>query len=153
MKIEIEGSAILPLLVLTVALQFQMGWGMALLTSCLILLSLLVHEFGHWSIAMRHGVTVKKIGLSMLGGYTVRHYSNDRIAEIESALAGPVANLVLAMLLSSFAGEPWQFIAKINLIIGFSNLVPIPPSDGWKILKEIAMAFDVHKTHGVVPLR
>ena len=145
MKLEVQGSAFLTLTILTVALHFEMKWEMALLTSCVILLSLLLHEFGHWLIAMWHGVPVKKIGLNMFGGYTVRSYSNERVTEIQSALAGPMVNLLLAMVFSSIAGEPWQSVAKINLIIGVSNLLPIPPSDGWKILKEVGIALHVPK--------
>lgn len=61
------------------------------------------------------------------------------------ALAGPISNLMLAVLLAgvyrltqNFASEPLQTLILItgyfNLLLLFFNLIPIPPLDGSKII-------------------
>jgi Zn-dependent protease len=50
------------------------------------------------------------------------------------ALAGPVVNLVFAILFSLFDGALFNHLTFINAWLAFFNLLPIPPLDGSKVL-------------------
>jgi len=58
------------------------------------------------------------------------------------ALAGPVSNLVIALIFGllirfsvfSFLVIPFSFIVYINIFLALFNLIPIPPLDGSKLL-------------------
>ncbi len=66
-----------------------------------------------------------------------------KYAEALVASAGIFANFVLAItfafifrlgLIPSIATEPAFYIVLINILLGFFNLIPVPPLDGSKIL-------------------
>jgi Zn-dependent protease len=67
---------------------------------------------------------------------------NQRWGELLVAIAGPVSNIVIAIIfgiiirLSLFPTlvGPFIYIVLINLVLAIFNLVPIPPLDGSKIL-------------------
>ena len=74
-----------------------------------------------------------------------RNLRNPKQDMIAVGLAGPVANIILAILCTLFLRmgiiEPYTFIGKllgfgifINLLLAVFNLVPIPPLDGSRIL-------------------
>ena len=58
------------------------------------------------------------------------------------ALAGPISNLVIALIFGllirfsvfSFLVIPFSFIVYINIFLALFNLIPIPPLDGSKLL-------------------
>ncbi len=104
-----------------------------LLTMLMGIPAMLLHEFGHIAAALLCGVKVKKMGLSRTGLYTVRE-AGPRWANLCVSLAGPLFNLLLAIafreILPSFA---W-----VNLIACCYNLLPIPNSDGRRILALLA---------------
>jgi Zn-dependent protease len=91
--------------------------------------AMLLHECGHLSVALLCGVKVKKVGLSWTGLYTVRE-PGPRWANLCISLAGPLVNLVLAI----FLRDVQPFFAWVNLIACVYNLLPIPNSDGSRVL-------------------
>ena len=91
--------------------------------------ALILHECGHIAMALLCGVKVKKVGISRIGFYTVRE-SGPRLANLCISLSGPLLNLLLA---AAFQNTLPEF-AKVNLIIGIFNLLPIPHSDGSRML-------------------
>ena len=91
--------------------------------------AMLLHECGHLSVALFCGVRVKKVGLSKTGLYTVRE-AGPRWANLCISSAGPLVNLVLAIALKSVLPA----FAWVNLIAFAYNLLPIPNSDGKRIL-------------------
>ena len=139
-----------------------------------ILLALTFHEYAHGLVAYRLGdptaknagrltlnplVHLDPIGTIMLFivhfGWAKpvpvdpRYFRNPRRDMVWVALAGPVANMVIAIicgLLLQFVVntgmvKPYGFIflmiaiaVYINLILAFFNLIPIPPLDGSKIV-------------------
>ncbi len=63
-------------------------------------------------------------------------------AEARVAEAGPIANLAVAAALlvaRSYLPLPWNYIASavgnVNAWIAFFNLLPIPPLDGFKVIR------------------
>lgn len=91
--------------------------------------AMLLHECGHILVALLCGVKVKKVGLSMTGLYTIRE-PGPRWANLCVSLAGPLVNLVLAVTLR----DVQPFFAWVNLIACLYNLLPIPNSDGTRVL-------------------
>jgi Zn-dependent protease len=107
----------------------------AFVFATLLLGSLLAHEAAHTAAAIACGVRVKAIGLSAAGAYTIRSHSADRTIELLTALSGPLANLLLWVAFSGMPGVLANLLATCNLILGLSNLVPIRPTDGWRICR------------------
>lgn len=50
------------------------------------------------------------------------------------AVSGPIVNIILAYVFSSFQGLVFQQIAYINAFLAVFNLLPIPPLDGSKVM-------------------
>jgi stage IV sporulation protein FB len=92
-----------------------------------------LHELGHILAALMCGVKVKKIGLSRVGLYTVRE-PGPRWANLCVSAAGPLFNLLLAVTLREAAPT----FAWVNLMACAYNLLPIPNSDGRRILALLA---------------
>ena len=135
--LEVRPSLLVVLAVLGVCYCFQLGYLQGLLATAMIASSLLLHELGHVVVASAHGVKVKRIGFAAAGGYTVREHSGRWWVEAESAAAGPLANLVLFLLLNH-AGPMAHAVAKANLILAIGNLIPFPYSDGGRLWKAIS---------------
>ncbi|MDE1169682.1 MAG: site-2 protease family protein [Verrucomicrobium sp.] len=67
--------------------------------------------------------------------------------EILIALAGPLANLLVALLTCAVltwlipAHSPWQklayLFAYVSVFLSLLNLIPIPPFDGWTIVRNV----------------
>jgi len=104
-----------------------------LLTMFLGIPAMLLHECGHIAAAVLCGVRVKKVGLSRTGLYTVRE-AGSRWANLAVSLAGPLFNLLLAMVLRDVLPR----FAWVNLIACIYNLIPIAHSDGRRVLALLA---------------
>lgn len=70
--------------------------------------------------------------------YNPYNLKNPKKDSIYIALAGPFTNILLALLFTflyqSTLFYPFLFALRINLILAFFNLLPIPPLDGSKLL-------------------
>lgn len=91
--------------------------------------AMLLHECGHIVVALLCGVKVKRVGLCKTGLYTVRE-PGPNWANLCISLAGPLTNLVLAVSLR----EAMPTFAWVNAIAFGYNLLPIPNSDGSRVL-------------------
>jgi len=101
-----------------------------------------VHELGHGlAIWIADGV-IDQIRL-IPGGLDIRycekHFSY--AADLWIAVAGPAANLLLAMLLSPIDLPGTDLFIGLNLTLCFFNLLPIYPLDGGKILYTVMTFF------------
>ena len=112
------------------------GWRVGIVEGVLVIASLLLHEVGHMSAATILGVPVREFGLSWRGAYNRRAYAGGRRDEILISVAGPLTNLFLAfpMLYLPMVGRQ---LALCNLMLCVVNLLPIPSSDGLRILRNI----------------
>ena len=97
--------------------------------------AMVLHECGHIGTALICGVKVKKVGLSRRGLYTVRE-AGPKWSNIAVSAAGPMVNLLLAIAL----WNSLTLFAEVNLVACIYNLLPIPKSDGTRILALLSNA-------------
>lgn len=114
----------------------------------LLFLCVLLHEFGHIFAARAFGVTTPYVTLLPIGGVA----QLDRIPEEPGqefliAIAGPLVNVAIALLLVLVAGaHPHAAIdntqipmldrlAAVNLFIAVFNMIPAFPMDGGRVLR------------------
>ncbi len=123
------------------------GWWLGLVVAALMVASLLLHEVGHMLAATFLGVQVSEFGLCLKGAYNRRAPSSRR-REVLISSAGPLMNLVLVI--------PFLFVpvfgvslALCNLMLCIFNLLPLPSSDGLRILRALSGAKDAG---GLVPV-
>ncbi len=132
-----------------------------------------VHELAHREVAKRYGLIAKYrawyLGLAIAlalalitsrfgkpiifaapGAVVIYGYYGfrDLKAELRIAEAGPLSNIILALIMWVFlksgalAGVPYAmlyYISSVNSWIALFNLLPIPPLDGFKIFKASPM--------------
>jgi len=96
--------------------------------------SLLLHEMGHMLAAILLRVPVREFGLCLTGAYTRRAYAGRRRDELLISAAGPLMNLLLALPLL-FLPVIGTKLALCNLMLCVVNLLPLPSSDGLRILR------------------
>ena len=89
------------------------------------------------------------IGYAKPVPYDPRNLSDKKFGPLKVALAGPVSNIILALLFglvlrflpdiftSALVPEMFKLIISINLWLAIFNLFPIPPLDGHWILRAI----------------
>lgn len=111
-----------------------------------ILLTVLVHEFGHVYAAKKFNIEVLQIDIFPFGGIAVL----DSIVfvrpdiEILIALAGPLSNIFFAffiMLISQLTDINMDYLIKMNAGMAAFNLLPGLPLDGGRVVKGILSCF------------
>ncbi len=126
------------LVLLCVVLGVRMGgWQLGIPEAALFLLSLLLHEAGHILAAAALKVPVREFGLELRGTYVRRAYATRRRDEILIAASGPLMNFLMVV--------PFIFLPRLglqlamcNLMLAVINLLPLPSSDGLRILRNLA---------------
>jgi Zn-dependent protease len=123
-------------------------WAMGGLTTILLFVSVLLHEFGHALAAMAFRIPVRRIRLMIFGG--VAELGDDAPhagGEFVVAIAGPVVSLLLAGALAGawftvrITDVPGAvigvlgYLAFINLTLALFNLIPGFPLDGGRVLR------------------
>ena len=137
-------TQIVLLLVFYAVCHFFVGWK----TSVVIVISIYMHELGHW-FAMRHvGLKTKGIFfIPLIGAITIGEAR--RIPHAHSVfvfLAGPFAGLLCAsmcVVAHIITGDKfWGTAAALNAGLNLFNLFPIIPLDGGHVSIRVATAFD-----------
>lgn len=131
----------------------EMLWHLFLIT--LIFVCVILHECGHAYAARRYDVPIRDILILPIGGLArLEFIPKNPVKEVIIAIAGPLVNLVLAILffviyLLSDPSRGWDFtmegimslsgliagLAVINLTLFVFNLIPAYPMDGGRILR------------------
>ncbi|SIR33460.1 site-2 protease family protein [Maribacter ulvicola] len=163
-KIQIHWTFTL-LLIWVAFLEIQKGSGLhrILLNEALIVvlfLCVVLHELGHALTAKKFGVETKNILLLPIGGVaTLEKMPEKPIQELLIALAGPLVNVAIAMLLFLFVPVKsyfnfdaivleeilyettlqnflfYLFVANVMLVL--FNLIPAFPMDGGRVLRAL----------------
>jgi len=119
-----------------------------------------IHELAHALVAMRHGLAVRDITLLPIGGVArIEHVALSPRSEILIALAGPLANVAIALLLTpvvlfvAVAHNIHQALGILvyadqlsivgfllylwiaNIMLALFNLLPAFPMDGGRVLR------------------
>lgn len=112
------------------------GLRLGLAVGMAIAASLLLHEAGHMLAAILLRVPVREFGLCVWGAYNRRAQAGCRRDEVLICAAGPLTNLFLALPLL-YVPAIGSNLALCNLSLCVVNLLPIPASDGLRILRTI----------------
>ena len=103
-------------------------------------LNLGIHELAHFVVARYKGCRADKMYFTALGAVVmIDEQDMEKLSPFGRAsifLAGPLSNLLTALVLFPFSGY-LKLFASVALFIGIFNLIPVYPLDGGKILHEI----------------
>lgn len=96
----------------------------------------LLHELAHYAVLRLCGVRTARFTLTGLGAslYVPELHRLSYGAELLSAAAGPLMNLLLWALLSLTGREELTLFAGAQMVLGVLNLLPVRPMDGGRIL-------------------
>ncbi|NNE25533.1 MAG: site-2 protease family protein [Saprospiraceae bacterium] len=121
-----------------------------------LFLCVILHEYGHALAARRYGVGTEDIILSPIGGLARLHrIPENPKQELVIAIAGPLVNLIIALILfliilivgqfeltqqesMTMLIHPIGFIQMVlllNIVLFVFNLIPAFPMDGGRILR------------------
>src|SRR5438067_461337 len=90
---EIRLSWMLPLLGIVFCIQF--GWQVGLAYFVMLVLAVLLHEFGHVFAARGTGGAADEVVLSPLGGLAMAQPGSGLLAQFLTAGAGPLVNFAM----------------------------------------------------------
>ena len=122
-------------------------WGVGIMASTSLFLSVLVHEVFHSLVALRNKINVGSITLYFFGGVSeISEEAQTPSSELKMAAAGPLTSLALGFIfLAAWVIIPsdsliWlsatlEYVAYINLILAAFNLLPAFPMDGGRVLR------------------
>jgi Zn-dependent protease len=126
------------------------AWAVSLVGAVLLFASVLAHELSHSFVALRHGLSIRRITLFIFGG--VAHMESEPRSpgvELRMALAGPIASLLIAAVCLLVRGLVvraggrgaiplvLQYAFMANLALGTFNLIPGFPLDGGRVLRAL----------------
>lgn len=130
-------------------------WGVAIGTSVLFFITLLLHELAHSLVAKSRGLKVRAITLFALGGVSqIETEASDASSEFWIAIVGPLTSLVIGLvLLGIVRGWGWGvspgrepitpiaavllWLGYINILLAVFNMIPGFPLDGGRVFRAI----------------
>jgi Zn-dependent protease len=128
----------------------------AVLLICVMFFCVLLHEFGHILAARSFGIRTPDVTLLPIGGVArLERMPRRPLEELIVALAGPLVNVLIAILLTPFVPGPlrWtihslehstgilEMLRNWNLFMVAFNLLPVFPMDGGRVLRAIIHYF------------
>ncbi len=129
-------------------LPVQTYWWMGAGGALGLLVSIVFHELSHSLVARRYGLPIRSITLFIFGGVAeMDREPPSPKAEFLMAVAGPIASMVLAVILyvayQTVQPIDWAipvtgvlyYLAYLNMLLAVFNLVPAFPLDGGRMLR------------------
>ena len=156
--IDYSWFLIFALITYTIALGYEAAypdlgsafrWGLALGTSLLFFVSLLLHELSHSVVARAKGIPVHGITLFLFGGVSrITREAERPGTELAIAIVGPVTSAILGLGFlgmyfafrsssSSYVADASQYLSFINFALAVFNMMPGFPLDGGRVLRAI----------------
>jgi len=121
----------------------------------LLFLCVLAHEFGHILTARTFGIPTPDVTLLPIGGVArLERIPEEPMQEFLIAIAGPLVNVAIALLLILFGGADLSGgrqlaavessavpmvdrLASVNLFLALFNMIPAFPMDGGRVLRAL----------------
>ena len=137
----------------------SLGYAVAGVYAILLLASVLAHEAGHAVVARRVGAQVDRIVADLWGGHTVFDSGDLRPGSAALvAIAGPMANLALAVLGWGLGQAVTSVVPSLllwalfvtNLFVAGFNLLPGLPLDGGFVVDAIVWKVTGNRATGMV---
>ncbi len=124
----------------------------AVLLTLVIFASVVLHEFGHATVAAHFGIKTRSITLLPIGGVAhIERMPERPRQELAIAIAGPIVTIAIVVVLyaalrltghsttaSASLSAPWSFAAQtmwVNIVLAVFNLLPAFPMDGGRVLR------------------
>lgn len=127
-KINIQIFVIIAILILTKQIEIYV-W---------LMLFALIHELAHMFTGIALKLKPKTLEIQPFGiGIIFESFENTEKNKIIIALAGPVFNIIMAIIFSYINLSNQATIVNANILLAIFNLMPIYPLDGGRILKAI----------------
>ena len=98
----------------------------------------LFHELAHYAAARSLGAELRRLRLTAAGAEMQLRAQHPLSypAEFAIAAAGPLANLLLALVLANLPALPHRFLlAGVHLSLAVFNILPVEPLDGSQLLR------------------
>jgi Zn-dependent protease len=143
------------LLVLFVVLNYdpEQGVHFALIWIPIVFVSVLIHELAHAAAIGMFGFGASQIVLGGMGGVTINERRARPWQDMLISIAGPASSFLLMIIClwigqtvevartDKFLVELLPRMARVNLIWGMFNLIPVPPLDGGHATRDFFRMF------------
>ncbi len=130
MRIKINIQIFAIIIVFIIAKQIK-------IYTCLMVFAL-IHELAHMLTGMLLKLKPTTLEIQPFGiGIIFESFHNTEKNKIIIAIAGPLINILFAIIFSNINIEAKELIVNTNILLAIFNLMPIYPLDGGRIIKSI----------------